>query len=844
MRERDALRLDERLFFALFASTAFAAWLSLVLAEAGAFSLPRAGALSFAVCAAALLLRLARAGRAGLGWPLARPVSRADWAPFVLLAAAALALYARPSEYIVGGRDPGAYVATMGLVARTGAIVHADPAVLSIPASDFGLFYRNPEKTEPLSWSRFMAFDLERPETGRVYPQFFHLFPAFGALLFSAFGIKGALAAPPVFGVLGLLAAFLLLRRLWGAGVAAAGALLLLVNPLSVWFARYPVSEPMSQALLLSGLLAFSHWEESRGRWLGALAGLAFGLTLLVRIDAVLLLGPLALYVFVRRCRRAASWPEFGAVLVPFALLALHAALHAAIWAPKYVRTIVDRPYWRQPAWVWVALALLLAGALLAADRVGPRLATALRPHAPRLRTALGAAAVTALAYAWFLRPLLSAWAGGDGNPGPAALPAGDLRATLEAWGFRRLAAHDAQALVRLGWFVTPLGIALGVLGGLVALREWKERTLLPLLVFASFSAFYLYKIRVFNDYPFAMRRYLPATLPLLLGLAALALFRLAGRARARQALASMLGVALLASFGAQSRPLLRYVDWTGSVRFVADLARRFGPRDVVIFEQPKSVHLLSLPLWSAWGVNGLEFARFDPDPVRLQHLVDDWRERWRNMYFVHTYNTNLCGLFLERVADFSFGTFEWYAYNQRPERPQFRSVHFTLSRVVPPDQIRVPPLDAIDVGGSDDVMVSGFFDKEGGGPRTYRWSGACASVYVPGAPAGGQLVLTLSPGHRPAERLAPVTVSLDGVVLGTVEPGAGWHEYALPLPAPLPPGPRVLRLDVPAWRPINVLPGSSDVRDLGVMVDRVRFAAPGAAGAPEARVTMPARRP
>jgi hypothetical protein len=32
-----------------------------------------------------------------------------------------------------------------------------------------------------------------------------------------------------------------------------------------------------------------------------------------------------------------------------------------------------------------------------------------------------------------------------------------------------------------------------------------------------------------------------------------------------------------------------------------------------------------------------------------------------------------------------------------------------------------------------------------------------------------------------------------------------------------------VLRLDVAPWRPANVEPGSDDVRDLGVMVDRIR---------------------
>jgi hypothetical protein len=36
-----------------------------------------------------------------------------------------------------------------------------------------------------------------------------------------------------------------------------------------------------------------------------------------------------------------------------------------------------------------------------------------------------------------------------------------------------------------------------------------------------------------------------------------------------------------------------------------------------------------------------------------------------------------------------------------------------------------------------------------------------------------------------------------------------------------------VLRLDVPAWRPINLLPGSTDSRDLGIVVDAVRLEAP-----------------
>jgi hypothetical protein len=57
------------------------------------------------------------------------------------------------------------------------------------------------------------------------------------------------------------------------------------------------------------------------------------------------------------------------------------------------------------------------------------------------------------------------------------------------------------------------------------------------------------------------------------------------------------------------------------------------------------------------------------------------------------------------------------------------------------------------------------------------------------------------------------------------------WHEYAFDVPADVPPGPPLLRLDVldsrgrdGTFRPENVLRGSHDDRDLGIAVDRIRF--------------------
>jgi hypothetical protein len=320
------------------------------------------------------------------------------------------------------------------------------------------------------------------------------------------------------------------------------------------------------------------------------------------------------------------------------------------------------------------------------------------------------AAVVVLAAYAYWLRPALSAWSGADGNDKARALANPGV---LLALGFRHLAAHDAQSLVRLGWFVTPLGLVLGLLGLLAVLPALAAAVSLSVLLGLTVSLFYLYKVRVWNDYPFALRRFVPVTLPLLVALRGLPAGP-SGRARRpapRAGRDPRRGPGHSVREG--HRAHRRYVDWRGAVGFVADVARRFGPGDVVVFEQPKSIHLVSLPLWAAHGVNALELARFNPDPERLRHLVSAWRGRWRNVYFVHTYRTDLCGLFLERVETKDFGTFEWYAYDRKPDAPEFRSLHFTVSRVVPPEELRVPSLDEVDVGGSDDVQVSGFFDKK-----------------------------------------------------------------------------------------------------------------------------------
>ncbi|HEY5906869.1 MAG TPA: glycosyltransferase family 39 protein [Vicinamibacteria bacterium] len=819
--EQERTPLDEAFFLVVGLSVAVSAWAALLLGELKLFSLPRVATfvltLSLLVAAATFLARRRLPRRLVAGGGPAALV------PGLLVLALAVGLQARPSEHLVGGRDPGAYVAAMGLIARSGGIEYVDPLVLAVPPEDAEIFFRHPDKPVAFSWARFMGFDLERPQSGRVYPEFFHLFPAFGACLFAAMGAKGALATPVVFGVLGTLGVFVAFRRLLGPAPALLGVLLLATNVVHVWFARYPVSETVSLFLFTLALLAFARFEESDRPVFAALAGALLGLGLLVRIDAVLVVLPLGLYIGHRLARRDISRQALLALVLPFALLAGHAGAHAVLFARKYLLQVLTRRYWSFPPVVWAGLALLAVLLLVLSWKLGPRLSALVERHDLSLRR-LGIALLALVsAYAYFLRPQLSAWAGADGNEAARALADPGL---LRAAGFDRLAAHDAGAFFRLGWFVTPVGLFLGVAGFALVLHDGRRKLLFPSLLFASFAGFYFYKIRIWNDYFFALRRFVPVVLPFLLVFAAYALVRLAARNARSRLLAGGLALFLLGAFGVETWRLGRFVDWKDSVEFVRTLARKFSKDDVVLFEQPKSIHLLSLPLWALHGTNALEFARFDPDPERLRHLLEAWRGRFRNVYFVHTPRTDLCGVFMERVQAFAFGTYEWErTYDRAPRAPKFQSLHFSLSRFVSPSELNVPPLPEVDVGGSDDVVVSGFFGKEIlDNARTYRWSGTCGAIYFPGL-APGVLAVTASGGPRPA--LAEVQVSLSGLALGSFLAGPGFDTFRLPLPEELPAGPLLLRFDVAPWRP-----GERDGRELGIMLDRV-------AVEPRARVNL-----
>jgi hypothetical protein len=152
---------------------------------------------------------------------------------------------------------------------------------------------------------------------------------------------------------------------------------------------------------------------------------------------------------------------------------------------------------------------------------------------------------------------------------------------------------------------------------------------------------------------------------------------------------------------------------------------------------------------------------------------------------------------------------------------------------VIEPEALKITADSVVDIGGSGDLQTSGFFEKEATGDRTYRWTGGCVdergdatgSIYVPAALSGATLRIRATSHLRPATaKPARVKAYFADVAIGEFVADGMWRDFDVRLPDPLPEGSKILRLDVPAWRPSNTDSLSTDTRDLGIMIDRVEI--------------------
>lgn len=504
-------------------------------------------------------------------------IDRAEIALLVGTLAAALVFFFPGFHYAYGDKDPGIYVAQAFAIARDGNVD-----------------VYNPVEATGLPRGRELHQYFSGVNPGRMTDsstsQFYHYYPAMLATADDVAGQRGVFHASPLLATVSVALIVLAARRAAGTAVAAITAALLLTSMMQVWQAKYPSTEILSQLFLSGALLAAVLSLERRWATGAFVAGLLASGGFLVRPDGFLYVG-----VGVGVLALVIAWWRFDRRAIALAL-GLAVPLPYAYWnayeARSLYSSINDVPSAGLLTLAYIGL--LLGGLAVAAlrrtaiikERLEKYRSTDWQELWRRWQPLVGLAGTVSfaamLAVFWFRRDLFGA---------------SDQYSELRDQWSENL---DVDNLRTLALFTTRPGLALMVLG-IAVLLFCRSRLSLYALVLPGVALLpiYLWDARISMRLMWWVRRFVPAVLPVILLLMALALaWAIFHRRRSRTRLgegasvalrvAGVLGVvALVATFASHSLPLRDHHEMQGSWEAAESIAVVSGDRQGVFLYGP-----------------------------------------------------------------------------------------------------------------------------------------------------------------------------------------------------------------------------------------------------------------
>lgn len=396
-------------------------------------------------------------------------------------------------EHLLTGRDSGTYMATAGWLAENSTL-NVDARRGPLGEVD-GLGYVLPGFYE---WG-------DNP--GDLEPQFMHAFPALLGTLVDVGGLGLAYWLNPLLGAIMLLLLFSLARRFMAAWAALLAVLTVASGLVFLYFARTPFSEMLMAVFLLGGLVTLGEAEERVSNRLALIGGALLGATVLARLDGVVVLIPVLLYLSVR----SRTGPVGLAVT---SRSARRAALAIAVLG--LAESVVVSPAYIFDRSVAVAAPLIVVLLLMVGDDlVGNRLClfwrTRVIPHRAVLLRLVIFVSGLLLAYAWFIRPQIT----------PGRLIGGDLAFVEAREGLTTdPLPYHAMAVQWLSWYHGPGFVGLAWVGMIGLVRRGSESPsrdpswLVPAIL-GTFSTLYIWRPLITPDHIWAMRRFLTVVIPL-----------------------------------------------------------------------------------------------------------------------------------------------------------------------------------------------------------------------------------------------------------------------------------------------------------------------------------------
>lgn len=428
-----------------------------------------------------------------------------------------------------------------------------------------------------------------------------------------------------------------------------------------------------------------------------------------------------------------------------------------------------------------------------------------------------------------------------------------------------------AQAnLVRLGWYLSPLGIALALVGLTFMAYRIDGSSWLFLVIAAVASVVFLRLTYGTSDqhYIYIMRRYVPHVYPAFAIGIAYAIVRIPlgverlhvptfARFHVPAFSRAFLTFALVLFLIVTGRSVTRHTEYAGALEQIETIAGQFEPGAVVLmrggapsFAQARDIpDLLATPLTFAFGVDAFALKSRDPGRYapQLTRYIRRWHDQGRPVYLATSASGALAlpGWRLEPAGRLHLDLPEYeQPTDRKPSAAQRFTLDFALYRLLPAEQGAAETLPLTIAPDDYAYQVRGVYRAERIGDHLIAWTDGDAIFRLP-APTGEPLTITvtLASGARPAALPGETCLALaaepghaaDDIAQAAftppvcITPGAAPLSVALiadPRAMPRSPTGRILlRVQTPPFIPARDDPASHDPRRLGVQILEVRVA-------------------
>ncbi|MFC1852172.1 hypothetical protein ACFL27_18410 [candidate division CSSED10-310 bacterium] len=721
-------------------------------------------------------------------------------------------LFFQPTEHYFGGRDPGIYVHTAIHISQANDIKKEDRFLTSIRNDYPGLFKDR--------FHRFAGIYLEEHD-GALFtnPQYYHVYSIWLAMAHKLWGADWFLYITPLFGLLSLMMFFSFTHLVFDKVVSTLAVLFLSFNISQIWYARGPYSEILSQLVIWLSLFLIVLSYRHQNNLLAFLSGLSLGVSVLIRLDNILLLGPYMAFLTIIYILSKNKYSHF--ILCNLAGLSA-AGLVYLMYVFKYGREYTTWALIRTTpitniklgfffAWTAGTILVLLVFVLLFRTCLYRALQFLIR-HKSVLLNVLLMLLLLYFGYLYFIRP----------DPANPAM----INPTARSF--------EEEAFVRLGWYLSEIGIILSVLGLFYFIRKRinRENLIFVLFILVNFTI-YLYNPRIYPDHFWAVRRYVPFIIPAFLIFISYILAIFYRGSLKLKILSGLLTTYIFGYFLFIGWPFLYHTEYGGIKTTLDSLASRFGENDIIITNKLQFlVGRVGTPLYFMYNKQIL-FLKRDYDQKKLARFVKDKSEAEYKVFMLlgsDKFDFDKNDLYLKYLDQVTF------QYNKSadnflalPDKVALNSLRVNIYRCLPKSALGV--INKVDLGSLEDFnyTLHGFFYSEGDQEVNYRWTRAQAEIGLAQERIPAQKMRVLfRAAHHGHEADKALDIFINGQKISTMIIGHDFADYGVEYSVNEN-GPAAeiilstIGFKTDGWRPIDLGLGR-DKRELGIQLDWLKF--------------------